>query len=307
MKNKIIKVLVLSFVVLSLTGCTKILKDEDNKPVKNEITGQNLTENILCQPTNKESIKKYDEHNIDYKKLPKCDEMEIGSGNYEGVWNSIFVKPLAFVLIKIGELLNNYGLAVIIVTILIRLVMFPLTKKTAMQSENMKNAKPELEKLEKKYKDKNDQASMMAKSQEMMAIYKKYDISPLSGCLFSFIQIPLFFAFYESLNRLPALFEGNFLGLNLGTTPSTGLSNGSFTYIILIVLVVATTFISTKLNQTASMSSEQEKQMKTMMNMMIVVIFIASFNVATSIALYWITNSTCTIIQNLLVKKRRNV
>ena len=307
MKNKIFKIILITFVVLSLTGCTKILKDENKKPVKNEVTGQNLIENILCRPENKDSIKKYEEHDIDIKKLPKCEEMSINDGNYEGVWNSIFVKPLAFIIVKIGELFKNYGLAVIFVTILIRLIMFPLTKKTALQSENMKNAKPELDKLEKKYKDKNDQASMMAKSQEMMGIYKKYNISPMSGCLFSFIQIPLFFAFYESLNRLPSIFEGNFLGLNLGTTPLTGLSNGDYGYVILIILVVGATYLSTKLNQTASMSSEQEKQMKTMMNMMIVFIFIASFNVATSIALYWITNSTCTIIQNLLVKRRRNV
>ena len=307
MKNKIVKIFLITFVLMSLTGCTKVLKDENKKPVKNEETGQNLTENILCRPENKESIKKYEENDIDIKELPKCEEMSIVDGNYEGVWNSIFVKPLAFILVKLGEFFNNYGLSVILVTILIRLVMFPLTKKTAMQSENMKNAKPELDKLEKKYKEKTDQASMMAKSQEMMAIYKKYNISPMSGCLFSFIQIPLFFAFYESLNRLPAIFEGTFLSLNLGTTPSTGISNGSYGYIILIILVVGATYISTKLNQTASMSSEQEKQMKTMMNMMIVFIFIASFNVATSIAIYWITNSTCTIIQNLLVKRRRNV
>ena len=144
----------------------------------------------------------------------------------------------------------------------------------------------------------------MQKSQEMMIIYKKYNINPLSGCLFSFIQIPLFFAFYEALNRLPAIFEETFLGFQLGTSPLTAMKNGNFLYLIFIILVTLTTIFSFKLNQTASMSSEQEKQMKTMMNMSVVFIGIASFTMSTGIELYWIFNSGFTIIQNLLVKRR---
>ena len=70
------------------------------------------------------------------------------------------------------------------------MVTLRLTKKTAMQSENMKLAQPELTKLEKKYKNRNDQESLMMKNQEMLGIYKKYNINPMSGCLFAFIQIP---------------------------------------------------------------------------------------------------------------------
>ena len=92
--------------------------------------------------------------------------------------------------------------------------MYPLTRKSAMQSENLKLAQPELDKLEKKYKNRQDQESMMQKSQEMLLIYKKYQINPMAGCLYAFIQLPLFLAFYEALNRLPLIFEGTFLGLH---------------------------------------------------------------------------------------------
>ena len=175
-----------------------------------------------------------------------------------------------------------------------------------MQSENLTKAKPELEKIEKKYKNKNlnDQAIMMQKSQEMMAIYKNYSINPMSGCLFSFIQIPLFFAFYEALNRLPIIFEGTFLGFGLGTSPMTAMGKGNYIYIIIIVLVIGATYLSMKLNKTATMSAEQEQQMKMMSNMMVIFIGIASLTISTSIALYWITNNTFTIIQNLLVHGR---
>lgn len=309
MKKKLCKLGIILFLIISLTGCTKILKDENKKPVQNKETGQSLTENILCRPEkNEETIKLYKKHKVEIEKLPKCENFKITSGGYEGIWTTIFVKPLAWVIIKVGSLVKNYGLAVIIITLLIRLIMYPVTKKTAMQSENMQNAKPELDKLEKKYKNKNmnDQTVMMQKSQEMMTIYKKYNISPLSGCLFSFLQIPLFFSFYEALNRLPVIFEGNLLSFELGTSPLSAFSKGNYLYVIIIILVIGATYLSMKLNKTAAMSAEQENQMKMMTNMMIVFIGIASFTISTGIALYWITNSTFTIIQNLLVKRRKN-
>ena len=305
MKNKkSIKILTTLFLAISLTGCTKILK-EDKKPVQNPETGQSLVQNILCQPENETTINIYKEHNVDLEKLPKCDDFKIASNGYEGLWTTLFVKPLARIILLIGELVKNYGLAVIILTLAIRGILFPITKKTAMQSENMKKAKPKLDKLEKKYKGKTDQESMMQKSQEMMVIYKEYGINPLSGCIFSIIQIPLFFAFLESMNRLPAIFEEKFLFFELGTSPMTALKSGHWYYLIFVILVVVTTIFSFKLNQTASMNQEQEKQMKMMMNMSIVFIGIASISMSTGIELYWIVNSTFTIIQNLLVKRSK--
>lgn len=302
--NKILKLFIILILVVSLTGCTKILKDSKGNAVTNKITGQSLTENILCQPTDKETIKIYKKNDINIEKLPKCEELSVFSGEYDGIWTTIFVKPLAFLIIKLGTLFKNYGLSIILITLIIRLIMYPITKKTAMQSENMKKAKPELDFLEKKYKNKQDSDSMMMKSQEMMAIYKKYNINPMSGCLFSFIQIPLFFAFYEALNRLPAVFEGNFLGFKMGMSPMTGISIGNYQYLIIIILVILATYLSFKLNATASMGSDQEKQMKMMTNMMLIFIGIASFSISTGIAIYWITNNTFTIIQNLIVKRR---
>ncbi len=301
--NKFKKLTILAMSVFLLTGCAKNLTDENKKVVKIDETGQSLVSNILCQPTDSKAIELYEKYNVDIKSLPKCNEFKITSGGYEGIWNTIFVKPLAWVIIKLGGLVKNYGLAIIIITLALRLAVMPVTKKTAMQSENMKKAQPELEKLEKKYRDCTSQQEMMMKSQEMLAIYKKYNINPMAGCVFALIQIPLFFAFYESMNRLPVIFEGKFLGLNLGMSPLTAMKAGQWYYIILVILVVAVTYFSFKMNQTASMGAEQEKSMKMTTNIMIVFISIASFSISTSIALYWIFNSGFTIFQNLLVKR----
>lgn len=305
MKHNKLKVIILIALVFCLTGCTTLLKDENKKVVQNKTTGQNLVANILCQPESQTTIELYKENNVDVTQLQKCSDFSITSGGYEGIWTTIFVKPLAWLVIKIGNAVKNYGVSVIIVTLLIRLLLYPLTKKTAAQSENMKTAKPELDKLEKKYKNKQDKEAMMQKSQEMMLIYKKYNISPLSGCLFSFIQIPLFFAFYEAMNRIPALFEEKLLVFQLGTSPITGISSGNFYYIIFVILVILTTYFSFKLNATASISGEQAQQMKMMSNISIVFISIASFTISSGIALYWIFNSGFTIFQNLLVKRSK--
>ncbi|MEF9985321.1 MAG: YidC/Oxa1 family membrane protein insertase [Bacilli bacterium] len=305
MHKKIIKIGLILVLIITLTGCTKFLKDNENKPVINELTGQRLTENILCQPVQKDVIKLYKKSDYKINELPQCDDMKILDGGYEGIWTTIFVKPLAWIIIQLGTFVKNYGLAIIIITLLIRIILLPITKKTALQSENMKAAKPELDKLEKKYRGKNDQQHNQQKAQDMMMIYKKYKISPVSGCLFAIIQIPLFFAFYESLNRLPAVFEETFIGFQLGTSPWIGISGGHYQYLIIVILVIGATYLSFKLNGASTGTAEQEKQMKLMMNMMTIFISIASFTISTGIAIYWIVNSTFTIIQNLIVKRRK--
>ena len=339
------KVIILLLIPLLLTGCTKVLKDKNNKAVVNEVTGQNLTENILCKPTDSKTIELYKKNNIDVDSLPycvcksdkvkekvlvtdekgeavldengektyeekevKCKSFNVGTGGYEGLWTTIFVKPLAFVILFFGNLTTNYGLGLIVTSILIRLVLYPITRKTAMQSEYMKKAQPEMAKIEKKYanKDQNDQTVMMQKSQEMLMVYKKYNINPISGCLLSFIQLPLLIAFLEAINRVPAIFEEKFLSLHLGTTPSIGIGNGNYWYLVLAVLVAATTYFSFRftMKDQAAANDDMAKQQKMMMNMFTIMIIVMSFFMTSALNIYWIATNLFTILQNIIVKRR---
>ena len=173
-KNKKFKIVIVLLLLLLTTGCTKTLTDSDKKAVKNETTGQTLTENILCRPTNKETIKLYEKNKVKIDKLPECKDFSITSGKYEGLWTSLFVKPVAFLLIWLGNLVKNNAISIIIVSIAIRLIAFPLTKKTAMQSELIKKAQPELNRIQKKYANKQDQESMIKQNQEIMMVYQKF-------------------------------------------------------------------------------------------------------------------------------------
>lgn len=307
MKKKLnkLKIVVIIFLLLITTGCTQTLTDSDKKPVKNEVTGQTLTKNILCQPNNKETAKLYEKNKIDIKKLPECDEFKVTSGKYEGLWTSIFVKPLAFLLLVLGKFVKNYGLSVIIISLIIRLIAFPITKKTAMQSELIKKAQPELNRIQKKYANKQDQESMIKQNQEMMAVYQKYKINPMSGCLFSFLQLPIFIAFLEAIQRTPVIFEDKFLGLQLGTTPAVGITTGVFyAYIIMMIIIAFTTFFSFKMNSTGNMEDPTMKMMPTMMSVMIV---ITAMFMPSGLGIYWVTSNLFTIIQNILVKRSREV
>lgn len=332
-KKRILIIMILA--VLLLTGCTKQLKDANGKLVTVKETKQTLVSNVICKPVvlkseyEKAFEKKENDLNKKYKKgeisknqynksikalkndvknfkeLPACTKFTPLSGGYETFWTTFFVKPLAWIIVKIGQLLGNiYGLSIIIVTLIIKLILMPFSNSSLKQSEKMKSIQPKLNKIEKKYKNKTDQESMMMKSNEMMALYKENGIKPLSGCLMAFIQLPLFFAFYEALYRLPIVFEGSFLGLKMGMTPLAGAEAGAWYYLILPILVGLVTFFSFKMNKN-TMSGDQQKSMNMMFNIMIVMIFITSFSMSTAIIIYWVVNSAFTIVQNLIVKRSK--
>ena len=305
MKKNKLKILIILILLLVTTGCTTTLTDDDNRAVRNENTGQSLTENIICQPTDKENIKLYEENGVKVDELPTCEEFTPASGKYEGLWTSIFVKPLSFILLWAGRLVGNYAISLIIISIIIRLITFPLTKKTALQSEMMKKAQPELEKIQRKYKDKQDQESMMKQSQELMMAYKKYNISPMSGCLFAMLQFPILIAFFEAIQRTPAIFEDKFLGLQLGTTPSVGITSATFiAYLILMLFIAGTTFYSLRMNLS---NSNVDTSMKMMPIMMSVIIIITALFMPSALGIYWVTSNLLTIIQNIVVKRSKEV
>lgn len=308
MKQKKIAIL-LAVVLLFATGCgnSNYLK-EDKNIITYEKTGQSLQNNILCKPKEQELYELYEKHNDQLKTkledLPTCENFQPSAIKYTGLWESLFVKPLAWVILKLGVLIKNYGLSVMLIGLCIRLVLFPFSKKSLEQSENMKKAAPEIQKIEKKYTGRTDSEAMMMKSQETMLIYKKYKINPVSGCLMAFIQLPLFFAFLQAINRVPAIFEDSLLGMSLGMTPWVGIRDGQYIYIILIILIILTTYLSFK-NSMAQQSgnSEMERQMQFTLKFMIIMISIASFSLPTAIALYWIVTNGFVVIQNIIFKK----
>ncbi len=306
MKNKIIIVCCL---LLLLTGCgnSNYILNEDKQIVKYDVTGQMLQKNILCLPEKDgELYKIYEQYNdqLNYSidKLPSCDNYKISSNESSGLWELIFVKPLAYLILKLGYLVKNMGISVILIGLAIRLILLPFSIKSSKQSQNMQKAQPEIEKIERKYRNRTDNDSLMAKSQETMLVYKKYKINPIMGCLVSFLQLPLFFAFLQAIYRTPVIYEQSLLGFQLGTTPMVGIKAGNYMYLLLLVLIGVSTYFSFKqtMSNTAGQSEDMVKQMKIMLYVMLFVIVYASLNLPTALAFYWITTYAFIAVQNII-------
>ena len=319
MKNKRILTIILILVMLCLTGCgsSNYIKDEKNNLVTNNKTGQTLQKEIFCKPSKDTDMyklyEKYeDQMTTSLKNLPECSNFKIRKTKTDGIWSLIFVKPVAYVILKLGNVLHSWGLtkaylgiSLIIIGILIRLILLPLNIKTQNQSKNMQKLQPEMKKIEKKYANREDKESMMAKSQEMMMLYKKYKVNPMLSCLLALIQLPIFFAFLQAIYKIPTIYEGELFGWNLGTTPSVGiLQNHQYSYIVLVALIILTTFFSFKysMSQNAAMNEEAASQTKTMLIVMTVMIGFASISLPTAIALYWIATYAFVIIQTYIMK-----
>ena len=314
MKNKILTILLVTLVLFtSGCGAKDYLTNDKNEIIKFEETGQNLPNNILCKPeANTELYKIYEEHGqelkIPFDKLPSCSNFKITSNKASGIWEFLFVKPLAYLILFLGKLVGNMGISLIIVGLLIRLILLPFSYKNHKQSRNMQKVQREMQKLELKYRGRDDRDSMMMKSQEMMGIYKKYDVKPMSGCLVAFLQLPIFFAFLQAINRVPAIFEDKLFGLNLGMTPSVGLANGNYLYILLIALIGVSTYFSFKYSMRSTAASttntpEMQSQMNMMTNIMVIMIVVTSFSLTTALAFYWIITYAFIAVQTFIFKK----
>ena len=115
------------------TGCTETLKD-GKEVVTNKETGQALTANILCKPNDEQLLNTYEKYDkkleVKLDDLPKCESFTPNKIKYKSLWESIFVKPLAWIILNLGYLVKNMGVSVIIIGLLIRLLMLPLQIKT---------------------------------------------------------------------------------------------------------------------------------------------------------------------------------
>lgn len=314
MKRKLMVVILIMFAIM-VSGCSanNYIKDENKNRIQYEKTGQSLPSDILCQPNDKDLYELYNKYNDQLKvsldELPKCNEFKISSKG-SGIWEFLFVKPLAYLILKLGYLVGNMGVSLILVGLLIRIILLPFSYKMQKQSRNMQKVQSEMQKIEYKYRGRDDRDAMIMKAAEMREIYKKNKVSPMGGCLLAFIQLPVFFAFLQAINRVPAIFDDKLLGFNLGMTPYVGLQQGNYWYILLIILIAASTYFSFKysMRQTSGMSNGTNgmPDMSMMTNIMVIMIVMTSFSLTTALSFYWIVTYAFIAIQTFIFKKLMN-
>ncbi len=180
----------------------------------------------------------------------------------------------------------NYGLAIIFLTITIKIVLFPLTQKQMKSMRGMQEIQPKIKYLQEKYKD--DPQKMQGK---VMELYKEHGVNPFGGCLPLLIQMPIFIAFYQSLLRLEFTVaeHAKFLWI-----PDIGQPD---TFYILAVLAAATTF----LQQRVSMVDTKDPTQKTMLYIMPLFMAWIAATLPAGLPLYWVTFNILGIAQQLYV------
>ncbi|MCB9955073.1 MAG: membrane protein insertase YidC [Parvularculaceae bacterium] len=232
-------------------------------------------------------------------------------------WGNFFIltRPIFYTLNFFGDLTGNFGIAILLLTLVIKALMFPLANKAYESMSKMKKLQPEVQKLQERYKD--DKVKLQ---QEMMALYQKEKMNPLAGCLPVIVQMPIFYALYKTLFVTIELRHAPFFGWirDLSAPDPTTIFNlfgllpydptslpviGAFLGIgVLPLLMGVAMWFQTKLNPPPS--DPMQAQIFGLMPIMFTFLF-ASF--ASGLVLYWFWNTFLSIGQQWVIMKRNGV
>ena len=200
----------------------------------------------------------------------------------------VLAGPLLDLLRFIYGLVGNYGVAIIILTIIVRLVLFPLTYKGMKSMKRMQQLTPRMKKLQEKYKNNKEKLN-----KEMMDLYRKNKVNPLGGCLPLLLQIPVFFALYSSLSSAVELRHAPFIFWISDLSQPDGLG-------ITPLLMGVSMYIQQKMTpQTAMMDSTQAK----IMQMLPFIFTVFSFTFPSGLTMYWVTSNVLSIAQQQIINR----
>lgn len=200
---------------------------------------------------------------------------------------NLLAQPLFLVLTFFYGFFKNYGVAIILLTALIKLIFWPLTHKSYSSMKSMQKLQPEMQKLRDKYK--NDKERL---NKEMMQLYKTHSVNPLGGCLPMIVQIPVFFALYQVLLNSIALRHAPFAFW------LTDLS-AKDPYYITPILMGASMFVQQKMTPTTA------DPMQAKLFMMMPIVFTFMFlNFPSGLVIYWLVNNLLTILQQYFIHRK---
>ena len=204
------------------------------------------------------------------------------------------------VLNAIYGVVGNYGVAINIVTILMRIIVFPLTLKQEKSMKKMRDLQPELDKIKEKYKD-----SPQEYQQKTAELYRENGVNPLGGCLPLLIQMPIFVALYWAFsgNAIPA--DAKFLWFTL-KQPDRLFMMGNFAFNLLPILNVGVTYIQQKIMASATSGQESNQQMQTMLYMMPIMMLFIFYNMPSGVTLYYLVSGALSLVQQYFILKGRS-
>lgn len=240
-----------------------------------------LTTNIYVGPRDQTVL-----NSVDSKISGIADTIDYG-------WFWFLARPMLWVLNGINHVVMNYGVAIIVMTILLRLLMWPLTRKSYTSMAAMQKMQPEMQRIQKLYG--NDK---MRLQMEMMKLYQTYKTSPMSGCLPMLIQIPIFFALYKALLVSVQMRNAHFLWISDLSVMDP--------YFILPILMGLTMWAQQYLQSAnkSAPSNDVVAQTQKMMNWMPLLFTIMFAWMPAGLVLYWTVSNVFGIIQMEIIKRQ---
>ncbi|HLP86900.1 MAG TPA: YidC/Oxa1 family membrane protein insertase [Candidatus Paceibacterota bacterium] len=240
----------------------------------------------------------------------------------QSLWNTVFYQPIYNALIFIIDNITfgDVGFAIILLTIVVKLALSPLTKRSIKSQILMKRMEPEIKQIKKDYPNKEEQAK------KTFELYKKYGTNPFSGCLVVILQLPVIFALYYvfyngitikegliySFIQIPAFLQTNFLGLVEMSSKSIFL--GVFAGVTQFIQGYLSSPVKSKKLEVVKEKDSQEAptfqdQLSSSMQMnvrYILPVFIAfvAWKISAAVALYWIVSNIFTIVQEWVIRRK---
>ncbi|GAK48820.1 membrane protein oxaA [Candidatus Moduliflexus flocculans] len=199
--------------------------------------------------------------------------------------------PLAGFMTYLYAYLKNYGLVIIVLTVLIKIVFYPLTHKSYTSMKKMQDLQPQMRSLQEKYKNDKQQLN-----QAMMELYKEKGVNPMGGCLPMLLQMPVFFALYQALSQSIELRGASFLWI-------ADLSASETLFFKPLVLLMGVTMFAQQAMTPTTVADNRQAQMFKFMPIMFTAMF---WNFPAGLVLYWLMNNVLTIGQQYLINKTGN-
>lgn len=238
----------------------------------------------------------------------------------ENWFSALFVWPLSWVLNKLAPVITVGG-AIAIVTVVVNGLLAVFTLKSQMGMQRMQMLQPELNKIQRKYEGRDDQASKMRMAQEQQQLMRKYNVNPGSMMLVQFVQLPIIMAMFMAIQRAEAVVNGTFLGMNLQVKPSEAfglLFKGDLSglpYIILFLLMAVTQVVLVLLPiyfQKKKAAAEAEKHHRkpeptnnqNVMMQMYMIVMVLAFGLMwqSGMSLFWFIRNIVDIIKTIIVQ-----
>ena len=237
------------------------------------------------------------------KSLQELDKLghDLG-GAIDLGWFWFVARPLLWALLLIERAVGNYGIAIILLTVATRIVLYPINAKQMAAMKGMQKIQPEIQKIQERYKDDREKLN-----QEMMELYRRHKVNPLAGCLPMFLQLPVFIGLYNVLLQAIEIRQAPFFGWIVDLSQPDRLGQLPIPFVtppgipVMTLLMGASMILQQRMTPSTADPAQQR-----MMMLMPVVFTVMFVNFPAGLVLYWLSNNILSIAQQALANRSQS-